>query len=160
MSEHVAPREAASTEPCEAAVLRKVWRRLIPYLLLLFVVNIIDRGNIAIARLQMVDDLQILSKRDYALGAGSFFVGYLFFQIPRNLVLFRVGARRWIAVLLVSWGLVSTGMMWVSGLWSFCGMRVLLGIAEAGFFPGIILYINQWFPARARANAVAMFMTG
>ena len=160
MSENVNSREAAPAEPSEAVVLRKVWRRLIPYLLLLFVVNIIDRGNIAIARLQMVDKLHILSKRDYALGAGSFFVGYLFFQIPSNLVLFRVGARRWIALLLVIWGLVSTGMMWVTGPWSFCGMRVLLGIAEAGFFPGIILYISQWFPARARANAVAAFMTG
>lgn len=160
MSENGNPQDAASAEPAEAAVLRKVWLRLIPYLLLLFVVNIIDRGNIAIARLQMVDELQILSKSDYALGAGSFFVGYLFFQIPSNLVLFRVGARRWIAVLLVSWGLVSTGMMWVTGVWSFCGMRVLLGVAEAGFFPGVILYISHWFPARARANAVAMFMTG
>lgn len=82
MSENVNPGEVAPTEPSEAAVLRKVWLRLIPYLLLLFVVNIIDRGNIAIARLQMVDELKILSKSDYALGAGSFFVGYLLFQIP------------------------------------------------------------------------------
>lgn len=144
----------------EAAVLRKVWRRLIPYLLLLFVINIIDRGNIAIARLQMVDELHVLSKRDYALGVSSFFVGYLLFQIPSNLVLFRVGARRWIAFLLVTWGVVSSGFALVTGPISFCGMRALLGIAEAGFFPGVILYISHWFPARARANAVAMFMTG
>ena len=149
-----------SGELSEKAILRKVWRRLIPFLLLLFVVNIIDRGNIAIAKLQMVDDLKILSKRDYALGVSSFFVGYLLFQIPSNLVLFRVGARRWIALLLVTWGLVSSSFALVTGPWSFCGVRMLLGIAEAGFFPGIILYISHWFPARARANAVAMFMSG
>ncbi|MCE9532812.1 MAG: MFS transporter [Planctomycetes bacterium] len=147
-------------EPSEAAVLRKFWLRLIPYLLLLFIDSIIDRGNIAIARLQMVDDLHILSELDYSWGASSFFIGYILFQIPSNLVLMRVGARKWIAFLLVTWGLISMGMMWVTGLWSFCGMRVLLGIAEAGFFPGVILYISHWFPARARANAVAMFMTG
>jgi len=157
MSEFANPDE---TEPSEAVVLRKVWRRLIPYLLLLFVVSIIDRGNIAIARLQMVDDLHILSELDYSWGASSFFIGYILFQIPSNLVLVRVGARRWIAFLLVTWGLISMGMMWVTGRWSFCGMRVLLGIAEAGFFPGVILYISHWFPARARAHAVAMFMTG
>lgn len=144
----------------EAAVLRKVWWRLVPYLLLLFAVNIIDRGNIAMARLQMVDELHILSKRDYAIGAGSFYAGYVLFQIPSNLVLFRVGARRWIALLLAFWGLVSSGMALATELWSFCTLRVLLGVAEAGFFPGIIFYISQWFPARARANAVAMFMTG
>jgi len=147
-------------EVAQAAVLRKVWLRLIPYLLLLFVICIIDRGNIAIARLQMVDELQVLSKRDYELGVGSFFVGYLLFQIPSNLVLFRVGARKWIALLLVTWGLVSSGFSLVTGPLSFCGMRALLGVAEAGFFPGVILYISHWFPARARANAVAMFMTG
>lgn len=153
-------RAASAGEFSESAVLSKVWRRLMPYLFLLFVVNIIDRGNIAIARLQMVDELQVLSKRDYAAGVGSFYAGYLVFQIPSNLVLFRVGARRWIAFLLISWGLASSCMMLATGPWTFCGMRALLGIAEAGFFPGIIFYISHWFPARVRAHAVATFMSG
>ncbi len=160
MASNAEHQEAEPVDINEAAVLRKVWRRLVPYLLLLFVVNIIDRGNIAMARLQMVDEIKMLSEREYGVAAGSFYAGYILFQIPSNLVLFRVGARRWIALLLVIWGLVSSSMALATGPWSFCGLRVLLGIAEAGFFPGIILYITQWFPARARANAVAMFMTG
>src|SRR5689334_7750752 len=132
MSEIATPQDkTAAPQLSETAILRKVWRRLIPYLFLLFVVNILDRGNIAIARLQMVDELQILSKRDYALGAGSFIVGYILLQIPSNLVLFRVGARKWITFLLATWGLITAGLAFVTGPWSFCGMRVLLGLAEA-----------------------------
>ena len=92
------------------------------------------------------------------LGASIFYVGYVLFEVPSNLILARVGARTWIARILVSWGLVSTGMMFVTGPWSFMLLRVLLGFAEAGFFPGIILYLSQWFPERVRARAISRFM--
>lgn len=144
-----------------AAVLRKVAFRLIPFLFLLYVVNLIDRTNIGIAKLQMVDEEpQVLSKRAYALGAGLFYIGYLLFEVPSNLILLRVGARAWMARIVVTWGLISSAMMFATGPWSFGILRVLLGFAEAGFFPGIIFYLSHWFPARARAQAVATFMTG
>jgi ACS family tartrate transporter-like MFS transporter len=147
--------------PSQSAVLRKVGVRLIPFLFVLYVINLIDRTNIGIARLQMVDQQpQILSEEAYSLGAGIFYVGYLLFEVPSNLILLRVGARLWIARILVIWGLVSASMMFVTGPWSFAILRVLLGFAEAGFFPGMILYLSRWFPARARAHAVATFMTG
>jgi MFS family permease len=152
-----------SAEPAaqtEAAVYRKVALRLLPFLLLLYVINLIDRTNIGIARLQMVDEQHILDEDAYSLGAGIFYVGYLLFEVPSNLILVRMGARTWIARILVSWGLISTAMMFVTGQWSFFLLRVLLGIAEAGFFPGIIYYLSDWFPARVRARAVANFMIG
>ena len=149
----------ATDEPLEAAVLRKVTLRLIPYLFLLYVVNILDRANIGIAKLQMLTDLD-MSDKAYGFGAGVFYVGYLLFEVPSNLILQRVGARSWIARILVSWGLVSSCMMFVTGPWSFYLLRVLLGFAEAGFFPGIIFYLSHWFPARARGRAVATFMAG
>src|SRR5204863_236824 len=88
-----------------------------------------------------------------------FYVGYLLFEVPSNMILLRMGARAWIARILVSWGLISSAMMFVTGPWSFAALRVLLGIAEAGFFPGVIYYLNDWFPARVRARAVS-FLTG
>jgi ACS family tartrate transporter-like MFS transporter len=142
----------------EAVTLRKVSLRLIPFLFLLYVVNILDRANIGIAKLQMLDDLD-MSETAYGLGAGIFYVGYLLFEVPSNLILARMGARAWIARILVSWGIISSCMMFVTGPWSFYLLRVLLGVAEAGFFPGIILYLSHWFPARERARAVATFMT-
>ncbi len=144
----------------EAAVFRKVSLRLVPFLFLLYVVNLIDRTNIGMTRLQMVDRQHILCEKAYALGAGIFYIGYLLFEVPSNLILLRTGARAWIARILVSWGLISSAMMFVSGPWSFGILRVLLGIAEAGFFPGIIFYLNNWFPERVRARAVAHFMLG
>jgi ACS family tartrate transporter-like MFS transporter len=144
----------------EAAVLRKVSIRLLPFLFLLYVINLIDRTNIGIARLQMVDEQSILDEEAYSLGAGIFYVGYLLFEVPSNLILVRMGARAWIARILVSWGLISAAMMFVTGPWSFAALRVLLGVAEAGFFPGIIYYLSDWFPARVRARAVAHFMIG
>lgn len=151
---------ASPAAPAEAAVFRKVSVRLIPFLLLLYVINLIDRTNIGIARLQMVDELHILDEKAYSLGAGIFYVGYLLFEVPSNLILMRMGARAWIARILVSWGLISAAMMFVTGPWSFSLLRVLLGVAEAGFFPGIVLYLSDWFPARARARAMAKFMIG
>jgi ACS family tartrate transporter-like MFS transporter len=138
-------------------VVGKVARRLLPFLFLLYVVNILDRVNVGFARLQMLDDLQ-LGEEVYALGAGIFYLGYLAFEVPSNLILSRVGARRWLARIMVSWGLITCAMMVVRGPWGFCLLRVLLGVAEAGFFPGVILYLTYWFPARERARAVAFFM--
>ena len=141
------------------AVLRKVAWRLLPFLFLLYMVNILDRINVGFARLQMLDDLQ-MGERAYALGAGIFYIGYLIFEIPSNLILSRVGARRWIGRILISWGLITVAMMACRGTWSFYLLRISLGFAEAGFFPGIILYLTYWFPARERAKAVSLFMTG
>jgi ACS family tartrate transporter-like MFS transporter len=151
---------AAHAAPSEVAVFRKVSLRLLPFLFLLYVINLIDRTNIGIARLQMVDQQNILDEEAYALGAGIFYIGYLLFEVPSNLILLRMGARAWIARILVSWGLISAAMMFVTGPWSFGILRVLLGVAEAGFFPGIIYYLSDWFPARVRARAIAHFMVG
>jgi ACS family tartrate transporter-like MFS transporter len=146
--------------PSETVVFRKVSLRLLPLLFLLYIINLIDRTNIGIARLQMVDELKLLDEAAYSLGAGVFYVGYLLFEVPSNLILMRTGARAWMARILVSWGLISSAMMFVTGPWSFAGLRVLLGVAEAGFFPGVIYYLSAWFPARIRARAVAQFMVG
>jgi ACS family tartrate transporter-like MFS transporter len=139
------------------AVLAKVTWRLIPFLFVLYVINILDRVNVGYARLQMLDDLK-LSEGAYGFGAGLFYIGYFVFEVPSNLILHRVGARRWIARILISWGAVSCAMMFVRDEWSFYFLRLLLGVAEAGFFPGIILYLTYWFPARQRAQAIARFM--
>jgi MFS family permease len=147
-------------DPYEAAIYRKVGLRLIPFLFLLYVINLIDRTNIGIARLQMVDEQHILDENWYGIGSGIFYIGYFLFEIPSNLILVRVGARAWIARILVSWGIISAAMMFVTGPWSFCALRILLGIAEAGFFPGIVFYLGLWFPMRARARAMATFMAG
>jgi ACS family tartrate transporter-like MFS transporter len=141
----------------EDVVLRKVALRLLPFLFLLYIVNIVDRMNVGFAKLQMLSDLG-LSEQVYGLGAGMFYVGYMLFEVPSNLILHRVGARRWISRIMVSWGIVSACLMFVRNDWSFYLLRVLLGVAEAGFFPGIILYMSYWFPARERARAVAWFM--
>src|SRR5947207_4867024 len=143
----------------EGVVLRKVAVRLLPFLFLLYIINILDRMNVGFARLQMLGDLG-LSEEVYGLGAGLFYVGYLLFEVPSNLILHRTGARRWISRIMVSWGIVSACMMFVKGEGSFYLLRILLGVAEAGFFPGIILYLSYWFPARERARAMAFFMTG
>jgi ACS family tartrate transporter-like MFS transporter len=146
-------------ETSERLILARVRRRLLPLLFLLYVVNILDRVNISFARLQMLDDLDI-SEKAYAFGFGIFYLGYFVFEVPSNLILARTGARRWISRILVSWGIISCAMMAVRGPWGFWALRVLLGFAEAGFFPGIILYLTYWFPARERARAVALFMVG
>ena len=139
------------------AVLRKVALRLLPYLFLLYIVNIVDRMNVGFAKLRMLEDLG-LDEKIYGLGAGMFYVGYMLFEVPSNLILHRVGARRWISRIMVSWGIISACTMFVRDERSFYLLRILLGIAEAGFFPGIILYMSYWFPERERARAVAWFM--
>ena len=124
-------------------VLRKVTVRLIPFLFLLYVVNLIDRTNIGIAKLQMVDgEHPVLSAEAYALGAGLFYIGYLLFEVPSNLILLRVGPRVWIARIVITWGIISSLMMFATGPISFGFLRVLLGFAEAGFFPGINFYLR------------------
>lgn len=136
----------------------KVRRRLVPFVFLLYIVAYLDRINVGFAALQMNAALG-LSASAYGLGAGIFFVSYTLFEVPSNVILARIGARLWIARIMITWGLVSSGMMLVQGPTSFYAMRFLLGAAEAGFFPGIIYYLTQWFPARERARAIAAFMT-
>ena len=142
----------------DKAAIRKLTWHLLPFLFLLYIVAYIDRINIGFAVLQMQGQLGF-SDAVYGLGAGMFFAGYLFFQLPSNWALERVGARRWIAFLLLVWGVISVSMMFVTGARSFYAVRFLLGVAEAGFFPGMILYLKNWFPTAARARAVALFMT-
>jgi len=137
--------------------LAKVAWRLVPFLALLYVFNIIDRSNVGFARLKMTEDLS-LSNAVIDLGYGLFYVGYLLFEVPSNLLLRRFGARTWIARIMVTWGFVSMLTAFVTGPGSYYGARILLGVAEAGFFPGIIYYLTAWFPAAKRARVVAGFM--
>jgi ACS family tartrate transporter-like MFS transporter len=134
-----------------------MWR-LMPFLFLLYIVAYLDRINVSFAVLQMRGQLG-LSDRAYGRAAGMFFAGYFFFQLPSNLVLEKFGVRRWISGLMITWGVISCLMIFIRGPVSFYAMRFLLGAAEAGFFPGMILYMKRWFPANARARAVAWFMT-
>jgi MFS transporter, ACS family, tartrate transporter len=138
--------------------IRKLFLRLLPFLFLLYVVSYLDRINVGFAKLQMQDQLG-LSEKIFGTGFGIFFAGYFFFQLPSNLLLERVGVRRWIAGLMITWGIVSCSMIFIRGATSFYVLRFLLGAAEAGFFPGMILYMKRWFPSHARARAVAWFMT-
>jgi ACS family tartrate transporter-like MFS transporter len=138
-----------------AHVVAKLTRRLLPFLFVLYIVAYLDRINVGFAALQMKGQLGF-SDEVYGLGAGIFFAGYFFFQVPSNLALARFGARRWIAVM---WGIISASMIFVGSPRDFYGLRFLLGVAEAGFFPGMILYLRQWFPSAARAKAIALFMT-
>jgi ACS family tartrate transporter-like MFS transporter len=143
----------------EQALYRRLRWRLVPYLLLLYVIAWFDRVNIGFAALQMNADLGF-SPSVYAMGASIFFAGYALFEVPSNLILARVGARRWIARIMVSWGLLSVAMMFVQGRWSFYAVRFALGVAEAGFLPGILYYLSAWFPKAERARAVSWFMLG
>jgi len=140
-----------------AAAIRKATRRLIPFLCLAYAINFLDRVNIGFAALHMNKDLGF-TPAVFGFGAGIFFLGYIAFEIPSNLALHRFGARLWIARIMISWGLVACAMALVHTDTGFYVMRFLLGVAEAGFFPGIILYLTFWFPAERRARIVALFM--
>lgn len=142
----------------ESAVISRLMWRLMPFLFLLYIVAYLDRINVSFAVLQMRGELG-LTDRVYGRAAGMFFAGYFFFQLPSNLVLEKFGVRRWISGLMIVWGIISCLMIFIRGPLSFYGMRFALGAAEAGFFPGMILYMKRWFPANARARAVAWFMT-
>ena len=141
----------------ESTTLRKVAWRLVPFICILYVFTILDRSNLGFARLQMQDDLG-LTEAMFNLGYGIFYLGYIIFEVPSNLLLHRFGARKWIARIMISWGLVSCCTMFVTDQWTFYALRILLGVAEAGFFPGIILYLSYWFPAQQRAKMTAFFM--
>ena len=139
------------------ATVAKVTRRIIPFAFICYVVAYIDRVNIGFAARDLQRDLS-LTDTAYGIGAGLFFLGYCVFEIPSNLILERVGARLWMARIMVVWGLVSMGMMFVSDTATFYAARVLLGVAEAGFFPGMVLYLTYWIPATERARTGALFM--
>lgn len=140
----------------EEIVVRKIFWRLIPLLMVLYIISYIDRINVGFAALTMNADIG-LSAYAYGLGAGIFFIGYCLFEVPSNLFLMRFGARRWIARILFTWGILSCAMALVQGQTSFLVIRFLLGVAEAGFFPGVVLYLTLWFPARYRARIIATF---
>ena len=140
------------------SAIRKASRRLIPFLVLCYAVNFLDRVNVGFAALSMNADLGF-TPEVFGFGAGIFFVGYILFEVPSNLALQRFGARVWIARIMISWGVVATAMAFVMGETSFYALRFALGVAEAGFFPGIILYLTYWFPRAERARIVSLFMT-
>jgi ACS family tartrate transporter-like MFS transporter len=146
------------TEELSAVALRKVTWRLIPFLFVLYVIAWLDRVNVGFAGLQMNPDLGF-SSATFGLGSGIFFLGYCLFEIPSNIILERVGARLWIARIMVTWGLISAGLMLVRSPPLFYMLRFLLGAAEAGFFPGVIYYLSLWYPTAQRARAIAAFMT-
>ena len=157
----------------EKALYAKIVRRLIPLLFLCYIAAFLDRVNVGFAKLQMAGDLA-LSDAMYGFGAGVFFIGYFLFEVPSNLILQKIGARRWIARIMVSWGIISASFMFTGALhwgpiaaafgctdaeFTFYLLRFLLGVAEAGFFPGVILYLTYWFPAGRRAQIVGLFMS-
>ena len=137
---------------------RNAWR-LLPLLTAAYVINYLDRTNISFAALTMNKDLG-LTATQYGRGAGIFFLAYCLFELPSNLALYRFGARLWIARIMITWGLLSVAMAFIGGVWSFYIMRFLLGVAEAGFFPGIAYYLAAWFPAQWRARILAGFLVG
>ena len=141
----------------EATTYAKVTWRLLPLLFLCYIASYLDRVNVGFAKLQMLNDLQF-SETIYGLGAGIFFLGYFIFEIPSNMILHRIGARLWIARIMITWGLISGAMIFVDTPMTFYAMRFLLGIAEAGFFPGVILYLTYWYPSHRRGKMTAAFM--
>jgi len=143
----------------ERTTMARVTARLLPFLLLLYIISWLDRVNVGFAKLQMNADLG-MSDTAFGFGAGIFFLAYAACEIPSNFLLVRFGARLWIARIMITWGLISAGMMFVQGETSFYVMRFLLGVAEAGFLPGIVFYLSQWFPRLHRARAVSWFMIG
>ncbi|MFF7653098.1 MFS transporter [Streptomyces sp. NPDC007983] len=151
MAINVDQREAAAT-------MRTVSRRILPFLFVLYVVNYIDRANIGFAALEMDKELG-LSSQAFGLAAGLFFWGYFLFEVPSNLALARFGARRWIARILVSWGILATVMAFTHSATELYVLRFLLGVAEAGFFPGIVVYLTYWFRRKEVATATALFLT-
>lgn len=159
MSEPSSPANAGDASAFEAVTYAKVTWRLLPMLFLCYVASYLDRVNVGFAKLQMLNDLKF-SETVYGLGAGIFFIGYFIFEIPSNMMLHRVGARLWIARIMITWGLISGAMIFVDSPTSFYAMRFLLGVAEAGFFPGVILYLTYWYPAHRRGKMTALFMTG
>jgi MFS family permease len=141
----------------ETRTYRKVDVRIVPFLFFCYILAYLDRVNVGFAKLQMLKDLS-LSDAAFATGAGIFFIGYFFFEVPSNVLLKKFGARMWIARIMISWGIISACMIFVKGEWSFYAMRFLLGLAEAGFFPGVIYYLTLWYPSRLRSTRTAWFV--
>ncbi|MFD4182750.1 MFS transporter [Rhodococcus sp. NPDC058514] len=141
----------------EARVVKKVARRLIPFLAVLYFVNYLDRTNIGFAKLTMSEELG-MTEAMYGLAAGLFFVGYLIFEIPSNLALHRFGARKWIARIMLTWGVLAAALAFVPNVGSLYFLRILLGVAEAGFFPGVMLYLTFWFPKKYRVRLIGLFL--
>ena len=151
------------SEAAQKELMNRVTWRLIPLLFCCYIIAYIDRINVGFAKLQLQDALKVdpaIFNSVYGLGAGLFFVGYFLFEVPSNLILHRVGARIWIARIMVVWGLVSVSFMFTNSVTTFYALRFLLGAAEAGFFPGVILYITYWYPPAERARMIALFATG
>ena len=144
-------------ESLEASTYRKVDVRVVPFLFLCYILAYLDRVNVRFAKLQMLKDLS-LSDAAFATGAGIFFIGYFFFEVPSNVLLKKFGARMWIARIMISWGVISACMILVKGERSFYAMRFLLGLAEAGFFPGVIFYLTLWYPSKLRSTRTAWFV--
>src|SRR5258708_2298539 len=150
------PSASGAKSDIEASTIRAISWRLIPFLVLAYFLAYLDRVNLGFAALTMNAELKF-SPTIFSWGAGIFFIGYFIFEVPSNLALEKFGASRWIARIMVTWGIISALMTNVSGVWSFYGLRFLLGVAEAGFFPGIILYLTYWYPAEYRARFLAAF---
>ena len=146
-----------SCNSLEEHTMRKAARRLVPFLMALYFVAFLDRINIGFAALTMNRDVGLTS-RIFGIGSGIFFLGYFVFEVPSTLILHRVGARFWIGRVMITWGLVSLAMAFIQGPVSFYVLRFLLGVAEAGFFPGIIVYLSYWFPLNRRSEVTALFM--
>ena len=141
---------------------RITWR-LVPMLLICYIIAYIDRVNVGFAKLQLREVFGVDEKifgSVYGLGAGLFFIGYFIFEVPSNLIQQKVGARLWIARIMIIWGIVAVTMMFISSTTSFYIIRFILGVAEAGFYPGVILYLTYWYPAKERARTIALFTTG
>jgi len=161
-SRPAAEAEGISPAAERALLLRMMWR-LLPLLFVCYIIAYVDRINVGFAKLHL---REVLGVREavfgsvYGLGAGLFFIGYFIFEVPSNLILHRVGARLWIARIMVIWGIISASMLFIKSVAVFYCLRFLLGAAEAGFFPGVILYLTYWFPAKERARTVALFATG
>jgi MFS family permease len=149
---------SATRSPLDSAVSRALWR-LTPYLMLMYVVSFLDRANVGFAK-QALEASVGISESTYALGAGLFFISYSLCGFPSNLILHRIGAKYWISSLMVAWGIASMATMFVTGSTSFYVLRLILGVAEAGFFPGTILYLTYWFPNRIRGEIVGLFYLG
>src|SRR5262249_30244562 len=148
---------AMALEPIQQQVLRKAAWRLVPLLTLAYIINYLDRTNIGFAALTMNKDLG-LTATEFGFGAGILFASYTVFEIPSNLALYKIGARRWIARIMITWGLVSAAAAFVSGANSYYIARFALGMAEAGFFPGVTYYLAAWFPTQYRTRMLAWFL--
>src|SRR3954452_9989862 len=151
--------QTSAGDASEQALMSKIAWRIVPFLMLCYFIAFIDRVNAGFAALQMKHDIG-LTQAAFGLGGGLFYVTYVLFEIPSNLAMKKVGPRLWIARIMLSWGLVSTAIAFVTGPYSFYAVRLLLGAAEAGFFPGVILYLTYWFPQRSRGQVMGLFYFG